>query len=115
MSIILNIGQQVGTIVPHGQMVHTLKFVAELFEPLMIRTELRMSNTELTMVVELETTVTNLPNRVHTLCLALHQDAIAWTTGHGDIAKRLGFLTGPKAADWGGEFNHEFFLNPSWY
>ena len=108
MSIILNIGQQVGTIVPHGQMVHTLKFVAELFEPLSIRTELRMSQSELTMVIELDTKVGDLANRVHTLCLALHQDAIAWTFDG------IGFLTGPRAADWGGEFKHEFFLNPSW-
>ena len=110
--LILNIGLQVGAIVPTGQNIRTLKFVAELFDPLTIRTELAISHSELTLVVELDTVVVDLPNRVHTLCLALDQDAIAWTVGHGDRA--LGFLTGPRAVDWGGEFNPEYFLVPSW-
>lgn len=108
MSLVFNIGLQVGTIEPHGQLVRSIKFLAELFEPSSLRTEIRQSTTERTLVVELDSSVCDLTNRVHTLCLALHQDAIAWTAnGHG-------FLTGPKAADWGGEFNPEFFLVPSW-
>lgn len=106
--LVLNIG----SIVPHGQLVHTIKFVAELFEPLNLRTELQTSQSELTLVVELDTVVTEIPNRVHTLYLALHQDAIAYKQGFGDSS--IGFLIGPNAADWGGSFNPEFFLNPSW-
>lgn len=109
MSLVFNIGLQVGSIEPHGQLVRSIKFLAELFEPSSLRSEIRQSATERTLVVELNSSVCDLANRVHTLCLALYQDAISWTAnGHG-------FLTGPKAADWGGEFNPEFFLNPSWY
>ena len=108
MSLTLNIGLQVGTIEPHGQLVHSIKFLAELFEPSALRTEVRQSATERTLVVELDTKVCCLENRVHTLCLALNQDAIAWSLDG------IGFLTGPKAADWGGSFNPEFFLSPSW-
>lgn len=41
---------------------------------------------------------------VHGLCEDLEQDAIAYKVGG------TGFLVGPKAADWGGEFNPEYFI-----
>lgn len=70
MSLVFNIGLQVGTIEPHGQLVRSIKFIAELFEPSSMRTEIRQSNTERTLVVEIDSKVCDLANRVHTLCLA---------------------------------------------
>lgn len=49
--LVLNIGLQVGAIVPHGQLVRSIKFLAELFEPSSLRTELQQSATEQTIVV----------------------------------------------------------------
>lgn len=42
---------------------------------------------------------------VHALAQKLRQDAIAYKVGN------TGFLVGPKAEDWGGEFKQEYFID----
>ena len=107
-NLTLNIGLNVGASVPAGQLSRTIAALAHTFDPLFLRTELQSSATELTLVVELDTIALNIPARIFSLCEELGQDAIACTIND------LGFLFGPKAADWGGEFNPSFFLSPSW-
>ena len=111
-NLTLNIGLNVGDFVPAGQLGRTIAALAHAFAPLDLRTELQSSATELTLVVELLTTELDIPARINDLCVQLDQDAIAYKIGFGKYA--LGFLTGPRAADWGGEFNPSFFLSPSW-
>src|SRR5690606_5371713 len=41
---------------------------------------------------------------VYAVCEALQQDAIAYKVNG------TGYLVGPKAEDWGGEFKQEYFL-----
>lgn len=41
---------------------------------------------------------------VFAVCLRLQQDAIAYTVDG------VGYLVGPKAEDWGGEFKQEYFI-----
>lgn len=47
---------------------------------------------------------------VYDLCEALEQDAIAYKVVHAPGAY-VGFLVGPKAEDWGGEFNDAYFID----
>lgn len=42
---------------------------------------------------------------VHTVSFVLLQDAIAYTLDG------VGYLVGPKAEDWGGAFNPEYFID----
>lgn len=49
-------------------------------------------------------------NAVYDVCEALKQDAIAYKVVHAPGAY-VGFLVGPKAEDWGGEFNAEYFID----
>lgn len=66
------------------------------------------SDTETTLIVEADSLPLQSLNHkgaVYVLCQALNQDAIAYTLNDA------GYLVGPKAADWGGEFNPEYFLN----
>lgn len=107
-TLILNIGLAVGNDVPAGQLVKSLKYVVELFIPTELRTEIRQSASEPTLVVELETFAILLNDRLDLLARALDQDAVA------GLLNGEGFLIGPKAADWGGAFNPEFFVEPSW-
>jgi hypothetical protein len=68
-----------------------------------------MSDTETTYVV----TATGFNNwlgngheaAVHAVCFDLGQDAIAYTVDG------TGYLVGPKAEDWGGAFNPEYFID----
>lgn len=47
---------------------------------------------------------------VFAVCEALQQDAIAYKIVHAPGAY-VGFLVGPKAEDWGGEFKQEYFID----
>lgn len=47
---------------------------------------------------------------VYDVCEELQQDAIAYKVVHGPGAY-VGFLVGPKAEDWGGEFNEAYFID----
>lgn len=47
---------------------------------------------------------------VYSVCEALEQDAIAYKVVHAPGAY-VGFLVGPKAEDWGGEFNEAYFID----
>ena len=77
-----------------------------------IRAEQQQSASEPTAVIELTVEPQNLLALefiADQLCQTLRQDAVAFTvdgTGH---------LLGPKAAEWGGQFNAEYFLLPSWH
>lgn len=65
------------------------------------------STTETTVVVEssgIPATGPNVRQRVYYTCQALNQDAIAYKIND------QGYLVGPKAAEWGGEFKQEFFI-----
>jgi len=76
-----------------------------------IRAEQQESASEPTAVIEIQALPHNLLALEYiadNICKLLNQDCIAFTvdgTGH---------LLGPKAADWGGKFNPEYFLLPSW-
>lgn len=75
--------------------------------PELIKTE--RSNTETTYVVVAEDRIDygmrGHRATVHAVCEALSQDAIAYTVNG------TGYLVGPKAEDWGGEFNPEYFID----
>lgn len=45
---------------------------------------------------------------VYAVCEALQQDAIAYKVLYTNA--ECGFLVGPKAEDWGGEFKQEYFI-----
>lgn len=47
---------------------------------------------------------------VYDVCEALQQDAIAYKVVHAPGAY-VGFLVGPRAEDWGGEFNEAYFID----
>lgn len=76
-----------------------------------IRAEQQESASEPTAVIEIQALPHNLLALEYiadNICKLLNQDCIAFTvdgTGH---------LLGPKAADWGGKFNPQYFLTPSW-
>lgn len=48
---------------------------------------------------------------VYSVCEALEQDAIAYKLVYTPSDCYSGFLVGPKAEDWGGEFNQEYFID----
>ena len=76
-----------------------------------IRAEQQQSASEPTAVIEIQALPHNLLALEYIadqLCQTLRQDAVAFTVGGA------GHLLGPKAAEWGGVFNPEFFLLPSW-
>ena len=76
-----------------------------------IRAEQQQSASEPTAVIELTAEPQNLLALEYiadNLCKLLNQDCIAFTVDG------QGYLLGPKAADWGGKFNPEYFLTPSW-
>ena len=66
---------------------------------------------ELTACLQIDTTLTHdeLGGAINALCEALQQEAIA-----GKFAAKWHpihqFLIGPKAENWGGEFNDEYWL-----
>lgn len=66
------------------------------------------SNTETTYVITAESFTDaeydTHTEAVHAACVTLEQDCIAYTQSNE------GFLIGPKAADWGGTFNPEYFI-----
>lgn len=65
----------------------------------------RDSDTEPTLVVDVAATGDVKPRLFH-LSRLLRQDCVAaWLP-----ADREGLLTGPKAEDWGGTFNGEYFV-----
>lgn len=75
-----------------------------------IKTE--MSDTETTYVVVasgFRGTVDHWA-AVYDVSEALQQDAIAYKAVHAPGAY-VGFLVGPKAEDWGGEFKQEYFID----
>lgn len=65
--------------------------------------EVHNSNTEPTMVARLNRPLE--PDELHGLSARLRQDAIAQRTADGQ-----GRLEGPKAEDWGGAYNPDYFL-----
>lgn len=67
--------------------------------------EVQTSDTEPTAVVSLKRGFS--PEHLGRLSIGLKQDAIAQRREDGS-----GDLEGPKAADWGGKFNPEYFLMP---
>jgi len=67
-----------------------------------IRWEVKESNTELTLVAEIEQNLTEWKGWA--IAVALRQDAIAQVDSHGH-----GELFGPKAKEWG-PFNPDYFL-----
>lgn len=75
-------------------------------QPELIKTE--QSNTETTYVVvasdRIDYNMQGHRATVYAVCEALQQDAIAYTLNG------TGYLVGPKAEDWGGEFKQEYFL-----
>lgn len=80
---------------------------AGFVRPELIKTA--MSNTETTYVIVAESFdssghFSTHEAAVHMVCLQLSQDAIAYTVDG------TGYLVGPKAEDWGGEFNPEYFI-----
>jgi hypothetical protein len=82
--------------------------LVQILDPLELRTELRLSKSEPTLVVELSTVAHNLHGLIVDLAIALDQDAISYKVGD------YGFLAGPRAHLWGGSFDPDFFLIPSW-
>lgn len=68
-----------------------------------------MSNTETTYVITADEFNDWLDvgheAAVNAVCLALRQDAIAYTVDG------TGYLIGPKAEDWGGAFNQDYFID----
>lgn len=73
-----------------------------------------MSNTETTYVVLASNfrdwAGTGHEQAVWAVCEALEQDAIAYKVMYNS-GSYVGFLVGPKAEDWGGEFNEDYFIN----
>lgn len=109
MQFSLNLGLNVGAVLTHSQ-ADAHKAIAIAFPQGEIRRSYvrRSIFGELTVCCTIacpETTVANLPARLHFLCALLDQEAIA--------AKLLGqgFLCGPGAHNWnGGVFNDEAWL-----
>lgn len=74
-----------------------------------------MSDTETTYVIEAlkfrDWHDKGHESAVFDVCEALHQDAIAYKVTYSTNTAYCGFLVGPKAEDWGGEFNPEYFID----
>lgn len=79
------------------------------------RVKIERSNTETTYVITVEgydDSGDYYPSHeaaVYAVCEALQQDAIAYKVIHAPGAY-VGYLVGPKAEDWGGEFNDAYFI-----
>ena len=69
--------------------------------------------TEPTIVVSFDVEPTDhnqLRSWVEALCITLHQGAIAYRVDPREgFEDAQGFLVGPRAAEWGGEFNEAYF------
>lgn len=70
-----------------------------------------VSNTETTYVITAAGVwLDDHEGLVHTVSFVLHQDAIAYKVLYPSDCY-CGFLVGPKAEDWGGEFNADYFID----
>lgn len=69
-----------------------------------VESTVRQSDTEQTLVVEIEASKAIAP-LLNSLCKSFAQDCIA----NYDLANRVGTLVGPQATKWG-QFDPQFFL-----
>lgn len=97
----LNVGLNIGdkTALTPDQVKSILK---EEFDVDVTNSTVQDSNTEPTYIPELSRALTQ--DELYRLSELTQQDAIAHHTGEA------GMLAGPKAADWGGEFNPDYFM-----
>lgn len=99
----LNVGMNIGD----GTTKLTKEQIVKEIEKLGIKiknSQIKQSNTEATFIPELSRSLTK--KELFTLSKNLKQDAIA------QLSDGIGLLEGPKAADWGGKFNPEYYINP---
>lgn len=101
-----NIGSAVNgvdKVISAAQAVQTLRYAG--FHGIeLVKAE--ASNTETTYVITAAGVwLDDHEGLVHTVSFVLHQDAIAYTLDG------VGYLVGPKAEDWGGAFNPEYFID----
>lgn len=113
-TIHLNIGLAVGNTQDALQMPQIAVALEQALPGMQItESYIRQSSTERTACIILRWagTYDTFGRGIMALCEALQQDAIAgkWFEPH---AATIQFLIGPKAAEWGGEFNAEFWLEP---
>lgn len=113
LTIILNIGLNAAGSdrKAPGAFGKAVSAAAVYFAAETIRAEQQQSASEPTAVIEIQALPHNLlplEYIAEQACKLLNQDCIAFTVDGA------GYLLGPKAAEWGGVFNPEFFLLPSW-
>ena len=103
MSLVLNIGLEIGQSGAYNGIAHTVEGLERL--GLRIATlKVVESNTETTAVVELDRASFVGLNQIYRLAQALDQEAIAV------LLDGMGFLVGPQAAKWGLFDPAQFFL-----
>lgn len=98
----LNVGMNIGdkTALSPEQITKLLK---DEFDVDVVSSTVKESGTEPTFIPELSRALT--PEELYRLSELTEQDAIAHHTG------TEGLLQGPKAKDWGGKFNSEYFMD----
>lgn len=105
-TIILNIGLNIGPDGVRGT-VDVARVLTVLRVLKVVSARVRMSNTEPTLVVHIEDRATNIVDdmdRIATfLCTIAKQEAIAYTIDG------VGYMVGPKAAEWG-PFKPAYFI-----
>jgi len=108
-----NIGsavQGVDKVISDSTVLHLMQY-AGFADAEIIKTE--MSDTETTYVVTAAgfNDWLNVGHEaaVYAVCEALQQDSIAYKILYRSDCY-CGFLVGPKAEDWGGEFKQEYFI-----
>lgn len=99
----LNVGMKIGD---SGKL--TVKRITDALKEIGVKVknyEIQQSGTEPTFIPELSRALT--PRELYNLSVKLEQDAIP------QLSNGTGIMNGPKAADWGGKFNPEYYINKS--
>ena len=113
MKLQLNIGLKAGKEGKSYAIGRAIATIAYYFNPSKMQTEAQVAGSgEDTAVIEIESEVYPL-SVINSICKVLDQDCIAFQLMQDD-GRTMGFLVGPNTEPYGGAFNAEYWLSPSW-